>query len=204
MSVQHITFLLARARLVIYRFGAIKSATSLLCVIGGAVWIWGIPQLHAQLEAKQKAATTAYAAFTTASQISVVEHRTVSEERLALFYDSLGDRRYQEQQVKSLFSIAAKNNLILSQAEYKPAFDKRGRYYTYQITVPVKGTYEAIRQFSEQTLLSIPFASLNEVSFKRESVGAPTLEAKLRFTLYLRDDVGLSPVASPRQEDSDA
>jgi hypothetical protein len=33
--------------------------------------------------------------------------------------------------------------------------------------------------------LAIPFASLDQIDFKRDSVNNPNLEAKLRITLYL-------------------
>ncbi|MGZ3158645.1 MAG: hypothetical protein ACXU7H_06145, partial [Burkholderiaceae bacterium] len=52
---------------------------------------------------------------------------------------------------------------------------------------PVKGQYQAIRKFCEQTLLAIPFASLDEINFKRDEITNSTLEAKLHFTLYLSD-----------------
>ena len=36
-------------------------------------------------------------------------------------------------------------------------------------------------------LMAIPFASLDEINFRRDAIGSRTLEAKLRFTLYLND-----------------
>ena len=75
----------------------------------------------------------------------------------------------------------------MSRADYKFGADRNGRYRTYQIVLPVKGSYSAIRQFCEQTLLAIPFASLDEMNFKRDAIGSSTLEAKLHFTVYLAD-----------------
>jgi len=45
----------------------------------------------------------------------------------------------------------------------------------------------AVRRFCERVLLTIPFASLDEITFKREAVGNGSLDARLRFTLYLTD-----------------
>jgi hypothetical protein len=106
---------------------------------------------------------------------------------LALFYDNLGERRYAEQQVKTLFALAARSALVLSEGEYRSAIDRNGRFHTYQVTLPVKGSYGAIWQFGMRSLGAIPFASLDEISFRRDAIGEPAVEARLRLTLYLAD-----------------
>ena len=85
----------------------------------------------------------------------------------------------------TLFAVAAKNGLSLNQAEYKFAANQAGMFHTYSIALPVKGQYASIRAFCEQVLLAIPFASLDQIEFKREAINSPLLEAKIRFTLYL-------------------
>jgi len=75
----------------------------------------------------------------------------------------------------------------LNQGEYKAGYDKASRVSTYQIILPVKGPYQAIWQFAMQGLREMPFASLDEVSFRRDSIAEPAVEARLRFTLYLKD-----------------
>lgn len=195
MNVAQPSLWLAQARVAIARAGAVNSLACLLCAAGAIAWTQTVPGLEARLDAGQKTLATMRSAAVSAQLPPPVAPRSRSEERLAQFFDNLGEQAYREQQVRSLFAIAAKNNLVLSQAQYKLGFDKHGRYYTYQIDLPVKGSYEAIREFSEQTLLAIPFASLSEISFQRESIDARTLEAKLRLTLYLRDDSVASPTA---------
>ena len=169
------------------RLGWVNGAALIICAVGVAAWLWGIPQLRTRLNTGQQDLVRAQQALQSAYGPPPVVKRSAAEERLTHFYETLGEKHYAEQQVKMLFAIAAKSNLTLSQAEYKFGFDKNGRYHTYQIQLPVKGSYSAIRQFCEQTLLAIPFASLDEVNFKRESITHPVLEAKLRFTLYLND-----------------
>lgn len=172
-------------RLALARFGWANILACLLCIGGMAAWAWGVPRLHARMQMQQQAISAAQKSLHAASRPTPSPARPLAEERLANFYDNLGEKPYAEQQVKTLFAIAGKTQLTLKQAEYKPAFDKNGQYYTYQIVLPVKGSYGAIRQFCEQTLLAIPFASLDEISFKRDAIGSRMLEAKLRFTLYL-------------------
>jgi hypothetical protein len=112
---------------------------------------------------------------------------------LDAFYETLGPRRYAEQQVKTLFALAAKNGLALSQGEYKSAYDRNARLTTYQVNLPVKGSYGAIWTFALGTLRTIPFASLDDIGFRRDSIGDPTVEARLRLTLYLKDAPGGPP-----------
>jgi len=106
------------------------------------------------------------------------------------FYATLGPRRHAEQQVRTLFALAAKNGLSLSQGEYKTGYDRNARVSTYQINLPVKGSYDAIWQFALGALRAIPFVSLDDISFRRETIGDPAVEARLRLTLYLRDAPG--------------
>jgi hypothetical protein len=110
-----------------------------------------------------------------------------SADSLDAFYAALGPRRYAEQQVKTLFTLAAKSGLSLSQGEYKTGYDRNARVTTYQVNLPVKGSYGAIWQFAFGALRAIPFASLDDVSFRRDSIGDPAVEARLRLTFYLKD-----------------
>jgi len=106
---------------------------------------------------------------------------------LDAFYGTLGQRRYAERQVKTLFGLAAQNGLTLSQGEYKSGWDRNARVHTYQVNLPVKGSYAAIWQFAMAALRAIPFAALDDISFRRDSIGDPAVEARLRLTFYLTD-----------------
>ena len=106
---------------------------------------------------------------------------------LAAFRDMLGERRYVEQQVGTLFALAAKNGLTLAQGEYKSVPERSGGFVAYQVNLPVKGSYGAIWQFAGAALGAIPFASLDDISFRRDSIGQAGLEARLRLTLYLKE-----------------
>lgn len=114
-----------------------------------------------------------------------------SDANLALFYDALGEKRYAEQQVKTLFGIAARTGLVLRQGEYKSGYDRHGRLHTYQVNLPVQGSYGQIWQFAMLSLRAIPFASLDDISFKRDAIGQANVEARLRLTLYLLDQPGV-------------
>jgi hypothetical protein len=110
-----------------------------------------------------------------------------ANENLAHFYSTLGEKRQAEQQVKQLFDIAAKTGLALDQGDYKFSVDKASGVAAYQVTLPVKGAYQNIWQFSMQALAAIPFAALDDIAFRRETITEPVVEARMRFTLYLKE-----------------
>ena len=163
----------------------------LLACLAALAWT-----LHAAVQADEERDALRAAAARTASLASKVPAPAPAlpaappPDTLDAFYAALGPRRYAEQQVKTLFALAAKNGLSLSQGEYKSAYDRNARLTTYQVNLPVKGSYGAIWQFALGALRAIPFASLDDIGFRRDSIGDPVVEARLRLTLYLKDVPG--------------
>lgn len=190
MNNLNLSALVLRARLALGALGPVFCVACVLLLAGGAALAWLMPQRALQGQRQQVAlrlATLPAPALAASAPVS-------SNENLVRFYEALGEQRYAEQQVKTLFGLAAKAKLSLSQGEYKGAFERNARLHTYQVTLPVKGSYGDVWQFGLMALRAIPFASLDEISFKRESIGEPQVEARLRLTLYLAD----KPAGAPR------
>lgn len=169
-------------RLFLAARGPVLCAACVLLVAGAAALAWLLPQRALQAQRHQVAMRLATLPAPLAQRAAPVAS---ANDNLALFYGTLGEQRYAEQQVKTLFGLAAKAGLSLSQGEYKSAYDRNGRLHTYQVTLPVRGSYAQVWKFGLMALRTIPFASLDELSFKRDSIGDPQLEARLRLTLYL-------------------
>ena len=188
--------LVLRLRLALARTGPVAVGAGVLCLAGALALAWLLPERALQGQRRVVALSLAAMPATAAA----VPAPSSPNANLALFYDTLGDRRQAEQQVKTLFALAAKTGLVLSQGEYKNGFERNGRFYTYQVNLPVKGSYAAIWAFCTLALRAIPFASLDEISFRRDTIGEPTVEARLRLTLYLADpfaDSLAAPSAAP-------
>lgn len=171
---------LLRARLSLAAFGPLRCAALAACLIGVVVLAWLLPQQERLARGHQTALARAHQ-----PPVLEVPAPVLANQNLTQFYATLGERRYAEQQVRTLFALAAKSGLSLSQGEYQSALDANAVLTTYQITLPVKGSYRAIWQFGLAALRAMPFASLDEISFKREAIGEASVEARLRFTLYL-------------------
>ena len=112
---------------------------------------------------------------------------TGSQEELARFYDFFADTHLTEW-LNKLYAAAAAQKLVLEQGEYRITPDKSGKLARYQITLPVKGSYVQIRQFVAQALADVPVAALEDINFKRETIGATQLQARIKFTLFLGAD----------------
>jgi hypothetical protein len=176
--------LLLRLRLVVRAYPLLLGAGVLFLACAGAL-AWTIHE-----STRLDAASAAPAAQAAQPATQPAQSAAQSVDPLEAFYTALGPRRYAEQQVGTLFTLAAKNGLSLSQGEYKTGYDRNAHVTTYQVNLPVKGSYGAIWQFAMGALRAIPFASLDDISFRRDAIGDPAVEARLRLTLYLKDVPG--------------
>ncbi len=183
MNAPALSTLVLRLRLWLAARGPVACAGAVLCVAGTLALALLLPERA--LQGQRRAVALGLAALP--QPPLAVATPVTANANLALFYDTLGERRYAEQQVKTLFALASKTGLVLSQGEYKSTLERNGRFHTYQVNLPVKGNYGAIWQFAMLALRAIPFASLDEISFRRETIGEPTVEARVRITLYLTD-----------------
>lgn len=173
-----------RLRLALGAMGAVRCGAIVVILIAAVTLAWLLPQDELQAARHQLAMREA---SMPPPQAIVLTAPVTANDNLQLFYETLGEKRYAEQQVRTLFALADKAGLSLSQGEYKGAFERNARVHTYQVTLPVKGSYDKVLKFCMMALASIPFASLDEISFKRETIGDPAVEARLRLTLYLLD-----------------
>lgn len=175
--------MLLRCQLALVRHGGVAALALVLLAAGGASWLWYAQQV------KQAAALRAQANQPAAPSVPVAALASAPgpEQNLASFYATLGDQQEAEQQLKTIFALAGKSGLALTAGQYHAGFDVNGRFHTYQVSLPVKGSYRALWQFCLQTLATVPFAALDEISLRRETIGEPVLEARVRFTLYLKE-----------------
>jgi hypothetical protein len=157
----------------------------LLWLAGTSMWLVVIPYFKSQYahyqQQIQQAQTRLYQAPVNVGKNTL----TVSEQRLQQFYRTLGETHYVEQQVDTLIALAHKNGLDIIAADYQFAENKPGLFNTYTVTMPIQGPYAMVRQFCNQALIAIPFATLDELSFKRSAIANQIIETRVRFILYL-------------------
>ena len=180
---------LLRLRLVLLRANPLVAAAGILVFVMAGALAWTLHAVWAMERAQEARAAQAKqkAQVATAPASAPAPVPPQAPDNLAAFYGALGVRGSAEQQVKTLFDLAARSGLVLRQGEYKPGYDRNAKVYTYQVNLPVKGSYAAIWQFAMAALRTIPFASLDEITFHRDAIGDATVDARLKLTLYLRD-----------------
>lgn len=172
-----------RLRLFVAGLGPVACIALLLCVAGASALWW----LLAQRGPGGTRPPVAFAVPAMPASHPMPSPDAVANENLALFYGSLGERRSAEQQVKALFELAGKAGLVLRQGEYKADYDNNAKVWTYQLVLPLTGSYSAIWRFAFLAMRALPFASLDDISFKRNAIGDANVEARLRLTLFLTE-----------------
>jgi hypothetical protein len=181
------------ARIALGRAGAGALAAGVCLLLAAAMWFALLPGLAARTGDEAHALARARLA---PPKKPAASPEAQASERLAAFYAALGDDAHTEEVVIRLFQAAAETGVVLDKAEYKPARDTVGRFETYTIILPVKGDYARLRRFCEQVLLAVPYASLDDMRFKRGSANEQGVEASLRFTVFLRPGVGATNAAA--------
>jgi hypothetical protein len=183
-----------QARIGLIRVGMIPVVIVILLALGAATWAWFV--INARDQGQQEQALAQVRQGLREPSLTVVASpQSANGQNLHKFYDVLGDRSGTEQYLRTMFAIAGQTGLSLDHGEYQEQFDKNSGTYRYQILLPVKGSYRVIREFCERSLLALPFVSLDELGFKRESIDDDALDARLRFTLYLKDALRTIPEA---------
>jgi Tfp pilus assembly protein PilO len=107
-------------------------------------------------------------------------------EQLATFYAFFPAPQSSPDWLGRINAAAKSQGLVLRSGEYRLDRTADQKLARYQITLPVVGSYGQIRGFVAQVLAEVPAAALEEITLRRESVSSPTLEARIRLTLYLR------------------
>ena len=159
-------------------------------VLAGGVLPWLRREQHLQ-ETRLLSMRRTYQHVST-PLVKTVDNRKESLDR---FYTAIAPADQVERSVGQLFELGARAGVALDKADYRLASDYDGRYRTYQIDLPVKASFTAVLAFCQQTLATLPFASLDAIRFRRDKVSNGQLEVTLRLTLFLSPP----PVASPTQ-----
>lgn len=104
----------------------------------------------------------------------------------ASFLAGLPDATATAPVLAEIYAAAAREQLSLARAEYQFAPAGDPVFQLYQIHAPVRGSYVQVRRFIQAALKRVPGMALEEVSFRRQTIGEAQVEARVRFTVYLR------------------
>ncbi len=156
-----------------------------LLLLAGAVTLSVVQPKSAQLAQLQNDNLSLKTRIEQAARSGLPE--TANQDDLGRFYDFF-DGPGATHWLDELYAAAAAQDLVLTRGEYRMTADRSGKLARYQITLPVQGSYLQIRRFVAQALTDVPVASLDDISFKRDSIAATQLEATIKLTLFLNAD----------------
>lgn len=135
-------------------------------------------QEQALSELRQRAAARQHAG------IQALEHSPQAQ--LRRFYEQLPEETASTTLLAELLTLAVDNSLQIDKADYALQAQPAADYFRYQITLPLHGRYVDIRRFSSQVLNRLPSAALTEISLQSTDAAATEIDARLRFTVFLR------------------
>jgi Tfp pilus assembly protein PilO len=107
-------------------------------------------------------------------------------EQLAAFYEQFPVRDSTTDWLDKIHASALHHQLQLPRGEYRLADEASSALDRYQITLPIQGAYPDIRAFVKDVLVAVPAAALDNISFERQKIGDPSVQATVRLTLFLR------------------
>lgn len=103
------------------------------------------------------------------------------------FVDNLPDTSVASGVIGQLEQLAQVHGLKLLRGQYAQAPVSGTPLLRWQVTLPVKAEYPKIIAFAATSMQALPSLALDEFKFKRTNIESTTLEADLRFSLYLRE-----------------
>ena len=88
--------------------------------------------------------------------------------------------------LRHIHRSASEHDVVLAAGEYRLVSEPGGRLQRYQITLPADGSYPDLRAWMADVLNELPSMALDELSFKRNAVGESQVQARVRWSFYLR------------------
>ena len=107
-------------------------------------------------------------------------------EQLADFYLFFPSTQQIPDLLDRIQSAARLQRLTLEQGDYKLSRDQGFAIQRYKATLPVVGEYAQVRSFVNAVLDTVPNAAVDELILRRDDIGDRQLEARVRFTLFVR------------------
>ena len=105
-------------------------------------------------------------------------------ERLAEFYLFFGRADERTDTLERIHKLARDQKLEVLPGNYRLS-GGADRLARYELSLPLRGTYPQIRAFVATVLNEVPSAALEQISFEKQKIGDPAIEAQLKLVLFL-------------------
>ena len=105
-------------------------------------------------------------------------------ERLTEFYLFFGRTDERTDTLERIHKLARDQKLEVLQGNYRLG-GGTDRLARYELSLPLRGAYPQIRAFVATVLNEVPSAALEQISFEKQKIGDPAVEAQLKLVLFL-------------------
>lgn len=105
--------------------------------------------------------------------------------RLASFYGYFARGDTLTDLLAKLYGVSKASGVEMQRAEYRLNSRPERMLDSYQVIVPVRGSYQTIREFIVRALRELPTMSLDQMQFQRKAVGDSAVDAQISFTFHL-------------------
>lgn len=163
------------------RLGRTGLAGLLILIVAAAIHFAHTRPLHDEIRALEARIATQQVAAQRAALRPVVVAPPGG------FVDNLPDTSVASGVIGQLEQLAHVHGLKLLRGQYAQSPVSGTPLLRWQVSLPVKAEYPKIIAFAATSLQALPSLALDEFKFKRDSIETATLEADLRFSLYLRE-----------------
>jgi len=108
-------------------------------------------------------------------------------ERLSRFQQWFPTVDTSARDLRRIFHAAQQSHVVLAKGEYSLSpIDGSGGLQKYDVVLPVKENYAAVKGFVAEVLNELPHASLAELRAERPASAADEIDTRVHFTLYYR------------------
>ena len=110
------------------------------------------------------------------------------EEGLGRLVGSLPTRAQIPLVIGEVLQQARQSGVPLDSGHYSFVPGKAGNIGRYELEFPVKASYPQVRDFINRTLTAVPAAGLDKLHIERRSVTEETVNADVRFVIFVRGE----------------
>jgi hypothetical protein len=172
----------AHAQFHLARHGWPLSLGLALIGVAAAVGLFVTPPLREKAESQ----LLAQHAARDSRQLPQTDPQALKRQQWADFYAGLPAADGALEAVAAIQRVAAAHGVELAHGEYRLSRDAGAPLMRYQITLPARSDYPRLRAWIGDVMNAVPSVSLDEFSLHRDDAGSATVDARVRFTLYLR------------------
>lgn len=165
-----------QAELLLWRYGwhlPLAVLALVLALVTGLVWL---PAQYLGLQA-------ARAELARAEQVSVAVQAPRTPP-LQQFREVLAQQDATPTQLRVIHQKAVEAGLSIAQIDMRRQQDAAAGFSQLQVSLPVKGNYQAVKRFLGDVLGQMPSVSIDQFNAKREQVSSNVVEAQISLSIW--------------------